>query len=390
LPVGFLVVTFTNVLFSSFFVSEWVMSKRRIGFTLVELLVVIAIIGILVGLLLPAVQSARDAARRMQCGNNLKQIGLAVHNFESAFKELPAGADTRYNGMHWRLLPYLEEAARFDGYDNGGFSASSWYASGLAFNIPRDGVTPPTPPGRFSLLKPGVSGFLCPGALAPEASLNLIQVTGVGLAEKHFHNRVISGSTTTPSYDYYIYSNGYVVQNTAQTNYLYNRGYVSPYTPPPATPNVPVPGEGPFGYSNKTNGMTGSSPIPYRNINPNGRKFASVIDGLSNTVCFQESAGGYLNWGTGNPSNGWASMQWGHAPFYADFGMCPDSTNPNCDFTPKGKGLGWGLPGSLHAGKSINTLFCDGSVQVITPNMEYDLYTYLCGSSDGAVVTIPQ
>lgn len=95
-------------------------SRPQGGFTLVELLVVIAIIGILVGLLLPAVQAAREAARRMQCSNNLKQIGLALHNYESSNRALPAGcnglvnaAGNNFNGHGWTwhasILPYIEQ-----------------------------------------------------------------------------------------------------------------------------------------------------------------------------------------------------------------------------------------------------------------------------------------
>ena len=81
----------------------------RSAFTLVELLVVIAIIGILVGLLLPAVQAAREAARRMQCSNNLKQIGLAMHNYAGAHRVFPHGFGVNQEFWSALILPQLEQ-----------------------------------------------------------------------------------------------------------------------------------------------------------------------------------------------------------------------------------------------------------------------------------------
>src|SRR5262249_39363554 len=116
-------------------------SHRRSGFTLIELLVVIAIIGILIALLLPAVQTAREAARRMQCTNNLKQIGLALHNYHDTVRAFPMGRDGGSSSVQGRIRPYTEQTSLFD-----------------AINFSVGWNTPP----NTSVQAANVSAFLCP------------------------------------------------------------------------------------------------------------------------------------------------------------------------------------------------------------------------------------
>jgi len=133
----------------------------KAGFTLVELLVVIAIIGVLVGLLLPAVQAAREAGRRMQCGNHLKQIGLAVGAAHDARQSFPTGRKTRDNmDVSWafRLLSYMEQQPLFD----------AWNPS-----------LPASDPGNAGAMRKAVATFYCPSRRGPAADRNFDNNNGV-------------------------------------------------------------------------------------------------------------------------------------------------------------------------------------------------------------------
>lgn len=184
-------------------------SRSRSGFTLVELLVVIAIIGILVGLLLPAVQAAREAARRMSCQNNLKQVGLALHNYESTFSALPAalwgasritsptmgGEDD--DGFGWMvcILPFLEQQNVYDLLSpNGQFGVlgndTFRTASYPAFPIPA------VLPGGDTV----IGAYKCPSSALPDRvpaqwAIPGIQLVGGGIMTNSFPASVGYGTS---------------------------------------------------------------------------------------------------------------------------------------------------------------------------------------------------
>ena len=146
---------------------------RRRGFTLVELLVVIAIIGILIGMLLPAVQSVREAARRAQCSNNLKQQGLALHNYESSHMNFPFGATGGTNrASHWgpgwqlRILPQLEqeniyESVSFAGNGFARFNLDPWDGALLeSFVCPSSPIEPLQPGGILDAVETQRSHYI--------------------------------------------------------------------------------------------------------------------------------------------------------------------------------------------------------------------------------------
>ncbi len=142
-------------------------AKHASAFTLVELLVVIAIIGILVALLLPAIQAAREAARRSQCQNNLKQIGLAVSNYESTIKALPPGAFLA-EGSAWSafILPYLEEGAAFDFLTIGENQAGNFQWANSAPYV--DANLLPITHRNIVVIETVMQVYRCPSAGLPE------------------------------------------------------------------------------------------------------------------------------------------------------------------------------------------------------------------------------
>jgi len=299
--------------------------RRTRAFTLVELLVVIAIIGILIALLLPAVQAAREAARRSQCTNNLKQIGLALHNYHDAKEVLPYG--TNYPccygpGETWSaaILPYMEQGALYDQFD--------W---GLNTNVPPNATVAATV----------IPGYICPSD--PESS-------------QPVRNRDPYGHNPSPSMAlWYPGSMGPTHMDACH------------YCPDPP-PSYCCCSEN-FGRPwNPSCGVFG------RHVS--AIKLAHIKDGTSNTIMAGESLPGECSWhsvfghnfplsGTTVPINN---------PFTAAPGS-PDEWQRTCGYK------------SRHPG-GANFLLCDGSVHFFAETIDYRLYNGL-GTRDGKEACSP-
>ena len=348
--------------------------RNRSGFTLIELLVVIAIIAVLVGLLLPAVQKVREAAARMSCTNNLKQIALAAHNYDNTNSLLPPGMDVQGTGPLVRLLPYVEQNNQYALWSfrpapegsgiNGPNQFFAWFRDPLNRPSTTGATTIPRPPAIYGS-EGNIKTFICPSAPSIDTTATVIQhVDGSGVPGVDFPTDLM------PSGNYW-YSTLPGSQIMGHTNYLGSAGDWR---------KIPD-------RNSPTGGTTdGHGMMTYFK---NRVSVARIPDGTSNTIMFAESAGGLLNNGDASfPGAKWTTMSWGGGVWWSAYGICPSSASVagfNCQ---SGAGLNQSVftAGSLHAGGIVNMAFGDGSVHGINASaIDYNSLRYLTGIQDGEV-----
>jgi prepilin-type N-terminal cleavage/methylation domain-containing protein/prepilin-type processing-associated H-X9-DG protein len=350
--------------------------RSRKGFTLIELLVVIAIIAILIGLLVPAVQKVREAAARMQCSNNLKQIGLALHNYEGNFHQFPPGSQipwypvgpdrddflnfTRPFGPNWAvlLLPYIEQ-------DNLYNQANPSSYPGVPITV---GVPPANANQTWRLVRNmDVKIYLCPSDPNNRQHYN---DPSNGPAEKDWARGNYGVTAGWEDYDHVANGN---TKLTTQAGVM--KGFIA-------------------------------SPMMSANY---GARFAEVTDGLSNTIMVGELRAGRSPldprgvWALGYPSS--SIVNAGRASYnptpnnnLGDAGKDGDeiqtcgevwtSTIGSVDglgCIKKGNLMTSGMSRSLHTG-GVNACMGDGSVRFIKNSIDEQTWCFLISKADGQVI----
>ncbi len=330
--------------------------QRRGAFTLVELLVVIAIIGVLIALLLPAVQQAREAARRMQCSNQLKQLGLAVHNYHDTYSKMVYAADpqsssgARRRGASWivRLLPYIEQSAIYDNYV---FAGDSTMQEG------------PNPNAAL------IDNVVIPGLNCPSSPLE----------DRKSHGTNANGDITVQTGNYVGVHGSHFTGGTTSD--------VSTSTRCSLYYGEQVP-NGAIAYIN-VGGDNEEVGCPAR-VSPIG--FHSVTDGTSNTLMFGEQSdyqyapdgskldlrsSTYLGgiWSNGSGSTYWTqnvtTLRHGINTYGGDGNTA--AYQHNVSFT------------SAHPGGMLGAQV-DGSVRFVPENIDFSILTGLCDRQDGNVL----
>jgi prepilin-type N-terminal cleavage/methylation domain-containing protein/prepilin-type processing-associated H-X9-DG protein len=307
-------------------------SSPRSAFTLVELLVVIAIIGVLVALLLPAVQAARESARRMQCSNNLKQIGLGLHNYHDSLLTLPSGAlwvsSAAPNNAQNRgsilllLLPFIEQKNLHDRYN------------------------PASPPeGQAAVYSVVVKTYLCPSDTATSGLHN-----GQGR-----HNYAASSGPTAHSDNT---GGGCSCPSAAAYNTNFS---LAP-------------------YGNVTN-FAGAFTRMRTAV-----RMSEVTDGLSSTIFFGETRKGC----SAHNDNGWAMSNSGQgltstlSPI--NYNSCDANATNACN-----RPCNWNMELGFKSRHPNGAMFVmgDGSVQFISQTIDHQLYQYLGAKADGRAAQLP-